>query len=68
MEGIPLEKVILLDGSTMLGEGVALIATPGHTEGNHSIVVHTDEGLMVTSENGVGPDAYAPLQSSMAAS
>ena len=44
----------------MLGDGVALVHTPGHTEGNHSIVVHTDEGIWVTSENGISVDSYAP--------
>ena len=58
--GIPQEKVIQFAGSIMLGDGVALIHTPGHTEGNHSIVVNTDEGLWVTSENGVSVDSYAP--------
>jgi hypothetical protein len=60
---IPAEKIIRFTGDIMLGEGVALIHTPGHTEGNHSIVVHTDDGLWVTSENGVSVDAYAPLLS-----
>ena len=58
--GIPEDKVIQFDGSIMLGDGLALLHTPGHTEGNHSIVAHTDEGLWVTSENGVSVDAYAP--------
>lgn len=62
-EGIDPERIILLDSSVMLGESVALVHTPGHTEGNHSIVCHTPEGLMVTSENGTGPDAYAPAAS-----
>jgi len=57
------DKIILLDHDVMIGEGIALIQTPGHTEGNHSIVVHTEEGLMVTSENGVGADTYAPEHS-----
>jgi len=61
--GVDPSRVLLLDGDTELGPGVALIHTPGHTEGNHSVVVRTPEGLMVTSENGVGPDAYAPLHS-----
>jgi hypothetical protein len=61
--GIPPEKIILLDHDIMLGTSVALVRTPGHTEGNHSIVAHTDEGLMATSENGVSPDAYAPMHS-----
>lgn len=60
LEGVPADRVVLLDGSVQLGEGVALVRTPGHTQGNHSIVAHTPEGLMVTSENGVGADAYAP--------
>ena len=63
IDGVHPSRVILLDGDTMLGDSVALMSTPGHTEGNHSFVAHTPEGLMVTSENGVCPDAYAPLHS-----
>lgn len=66
ISSIPMEKVIQFDGDIMLGDGVALIHTPGHTDGNHSIVVHTDEGLWVTSENGISVDAYAPLLSKAA--
>ena len=60
------ERIIRLDSDVILGEGVALMRTPGHTEGNHSVVVRTPEGVMVTSENGVGPDAYEPLSSELA--
>lgn len=63
IDGVPEDRVILLDHDVMLGEGVALVRTKGHTEGNHSIVVHTPEGLKVTSENGVSLDAYAPQYS-----
>ncbi len=63
LDDIDPARVVLLEGDTMLGESVALLATSGHTEGNHSIVCRTDEGLMVTSENGIGPDAYAPERS-----
>lgn len=62
---IPEDRVVLLEGSTRIGDSLALLWTPGHTEGNHSIVARTPEGLMVTSENGVGPDAYAPEHSSI---
>ncbi len=58
--GIDPKRVILLDDDVMLGEGVALVRTPGHTMGNHSLVAHTDDGLLVTSENGVSLDNYAP--------
>jgi hypothetical protein len=61
--GVPMDKVILLDHDVMLGEGVALLRTKGHTEGNHSIVVHAGDELFVTSENGVSLDAYAPAHS-----
>ena len=64
IEGIPMERVILLDHDTALGDGsVAMVRTKGHTEGNHSIVAHTPEGIKVTSENGVAVEAYAPLLS-----
>jgi hypothetical protein len=63
LEGVDPAKVVLLDGDVRLGEGVALMRTPGHTEGNHSLVARTGEGLLVSSENGVGPDAYSPRAS-----
>lgn len=61
--GIDPARVVLLDGDVMIGDSVALLHTPGHTEGNHSFVTHTPEGLMVTSENGISPESYAPLRS-----
>lgn len=65
LEGIELDKVVMLDGDVMLGDGVALVHTPGHTEGNHSVVIHTPEGLLVSSENGISADSYAPLLSNI---
>ena len=65
IDGIDPEKVILLDSSVMLGDSVALVQTPGHTEGNHSLVAHTPDGLYVTSENGICADCYAPENSSI---
>ncbi len=63
IEGVDPSRVELIDDDVLLGPGVALVRTPGHTEGNHSFCVRTPEGVMVTSENGVGPDAYAPEKS-----
>jgi len=65
IDGVPEDRVILFEHDILLGEGVALVRTPGHTEGNHSIVVHTDDGLFVTSENGISADAYEPLHSNI---
>lgn len=62
-DGVPDARVVLLDGDVMLGDGLALVHTPGHTEGNHSLVVRTPEGVFVSSENGVAPECYAPLHS-----
>ncbi len=62
-EGIPESRIIRLHSSVRLGKSVALVRTPGHTEGNHSLVAHTPAGLLVTSENGVSADSYAPAHS-----
>lgn len=63
IDGIPNDRVLPFDGSLQLGPGVALIHTPGHTEGNHSLAVRVPDGIRVTSENGVGVDAYEPRNS-----
>lgn len=62
-DGIDPSRVILLDGDVMVGDSVALVRTPGHTMGNHSLVARTPDGIFVSSENGVGVDAYAPERS-----
>src|SRR5437763_7555800 len=54
------DNVVLVEGDVELGKGCALIATPGHTDGNHSLVVNTDEGVWVSSENGVAADSGPP--------
>ncbi|PTU32483.1 hypothetical protein [Stenotrophobium rhamnosiphilum] len=61
--GVDESKLIFIEDDIFLGEGVALVRTKGHTEGNHSIVASTDDGIFVTSENGVSLDAYAPKNS-----
>lgn len=58
--GVDPARIVRLSGDVTVGDGLALVRTPGHTEGNHSIAAHTPEGLFVTSENGVCPDSYAP--------
>lgn len=64
VEGVDPARVVLLpDQDLLLGEGLALVRTPGHTEGNMSFAVHTPEGVLVTSENGISADNYAPLRS-----
>lgn len=64
--GVDPQKIIALDGDVGLGGGLALVRTPGHTMGNHSIVMVTDRGVWTVSENGVAVDAYAPEASAIA--
>jgi hypothetical protein len=63
LDGIPPERVLAFEGSLSLGPGLALVHTPGHTEGNHSMAARVPDGIRVTSENGVGVDAYEPKRS-----
>ena len=54
------DRLLLLDGDVELGVGVALVATPGHTDGNQTLVLNTPEGIWVSSENGVAADNWHP--------
>src|SRR5699024_9065698 len=65
MEGVDRERLELFDGDIELGEGVALLWTPGHTDGNHSLCVNTPDGIWVQSENGMAPDSWHPEHSKM---
>ena len=67
VEGIDANKVITFKKSLALGEGLALIHTPGHTEGNHSLVAKVDQQIFVSSENGISLDAYEPKSSKIKA-
>jgi hypothetical protein len=58
--GVPADRIITLDGDHAIGGGFAIVRTPGHTAGNHTIVVVTDRGAWTISENGICVDAYAP--------
>ncbi len=62
---IPAGRVLAFDGDILLGAGVALVSTTGHTEGNHTIVIHTPSGICTISENGVGLDNYVPERSAI---
>jgi hypothetical protein len=63
MDDVIEDNLVLLDGDVELGKGVAIIYTPGHTDGNHSLVLNTEDGVWVTSENGVCADSWHPHQS-----
>jgi hypothetical protein len=60
LDGIAEERIVLLDGDVELGAGVSIVWTPGHTDGNHSLVLNTPDGVWVSSENGVSSDNWQP--------
>ena len=51
---------IEIDGDVELGHGIALLHTPGHTDGNQSLCINTPTGVWVSSENGVAIDNWQP--------
>lgn len=60
LEGVELDKFVTFDGDISLGPGLALIWTPGHTDGNHSLAMNTPDGVWVSSENGISLDNWQP--------
>jgi hypothetical protein len=60
MDDLIEESLVLVDGDVELGVGVALMWTPGHTDGNQSLCLSTPEGVWVSSENGVAADSWQP--------
>lgn len=62
-EDIPMDRILFTNGDVLLGPGVALVYTPGHTQGNHSLVVNTDTGIWVSSENAIAAECLVPEES-----
>jgi hypothetical protein len=57
------DAIMAIDGDIQLGPGVALLATPGHTIGNHSLVLNTQSGIWASSENAVAAECLTPEHS-----
>ena len=60
LDGVDPDAFVQLDGDIELGPGIALLWTPGHTDGNHSLVLNTPDGVWVSSENGISLDNWQP--------
>jgi hypothetical protein len=60
------DGLLFVDGDVVLGPGVALIYTPGHTYGNMSLVLNSPTGLWTFSENGVAAESWTPAASKIA--
>jgi hypothetical protein len=61
--GVRTENVVLSDGDLELGDGVALLRTPGHTSGNQTLFMVTPDGVWGCSENGTSADNWTPHES-----
>ncbi|MGI8798863.1 MAG: hypothetical protein ACR2GE_06145 [Pseudonocardia sp.] len=57
------DGVLVIDGSVVIGPGVALLATPGHVLGNQTLVLHTDTGIWASSENAIATECLTPEHS-----
>ena len=57
------DRIAALDGDVLLGPGVALIATPGHTLGNQTLVLNTGTGVWASSENVIAVECMVPEHS-----
>lgn len=62
-DDIPLDKIMFTKGDILLGPGVAIMWTPGHSQGNQSLVVNTNTGIWVSSENAISAECMAPEHS-----
>lgn len=60
LDGVDPAAFARFDGDIELGPGIALLWTPGHTDGNHSLVINTPDGVWVSSENGISLDNWQP--------
>ena len=60
LAGVDRDRIVRFEGDLELGHGVTLMWTPGHTDGNHSLVLNTSDGVWVSSENGISLDNWQP--------
>ncbi|WP_067606914.1 hypothetical protein [Nocardiopsis listeri] len=60
LSGVDRSSFVTFDGDVELGPGVTLLWTPGHTDGNHSLLLNTPDGVWVSSENGIALDNWQP--------
>jgi hypothetical protein len=59
------EAIAPIDGDVLLGPGVALVATPGHTTGNQTLVLNTSSGVWASSENAIAAECLVPQYSKL---
>ncbi|MGH7438013.1 MAG: hypothetical protein ACRENE_20215 [Polyangiaceae bacterium] len=55
--------VQLIEGDVLLGPGVALLSTPGHSSGMMSLALRTSTGIWASSENVIAVEMLTPEHS-----
>jgi hypothetical protein len=61
--GVSTGRIAFTSDDLMLGDGVMLMRTPGHTTGNQTLFVNTGSGVWGVSENGTAADNWSPMDS-----
>jgi len=64
--GVKEDKIAFTAADYQLGDGVMIVRTPGHTCGNQTLFMNTDQGVWGISENGTSADNWSPLDSKIA--
>ncbi len=64
-EGVPADRVVRTHADLAIGKGALLLRTPGHTTGNQTLFVHSDDGVFGCCENGTSADSWSPHHSSI---
>ncbi len=59
------EALAPIDGDVLVGPGVALVETPGHTTGNQTLVLNTSTGIWTSSENAIAAECLVPEHSKL---
>ncbi|MFF3581480.1 MBL fold metallo-hydrolase [Streptomyces mirabilis] len=59
------DAFLAVDGSLVLGPGVAVVETPGHVHGNQTLVLNTSTGIWASSENAIATECLTPEHSRM---
>ncbi len=62
-KGVDTSRIVIVDGDVLLGDGVMLVRTPGHTSGNQTLFMNTEQGVWGTSECGTCADSWSPHES-----
>jgi hypothetical protein len=59
------DRIMVIEDDLLLGAGLALLQSPGHSAGNQSLVVNTSTGLWVSSENVIATECLTPEHSAI---